>query len=175
MWPKKEKFTNDSDTLEEERMINPQAHSIMYHGLPAMEVVAPVWSRAESSSAEDFLLSGDKGSNMNKRLGMVRLALPLDQVLQREYRLLRRIVTIVFISGGIGIALIFFFMHRILRPIQLLSLGTSHIVRGEYGVSVPILSKDELGDLAVDFNHMSKVLAATTVSKDYLGEISCPT
>src|SRR5262249_11304276 len=63
------------------------------------------------------------------------------------------------------------FMRRTLQPIKSLSEGTSRISRGEYGISIPVHSKDELGILAEDFNRMSRVLSETTVSKDFLGGI----
>lgn len=167
----KGKIYSDVNTQADLRLNSPDGHAASYRGSLIMEVAAPVWSRTAAASPEDFLLSGEKESAQKERLGVVRLGLPLDQVFQREFRLFHRIAVIIFVTGGVAILLVFILMRRMLRPIGLLSHGTSQISRGKYGVQVPVLSKDELGHLAADFNRMSKVLNETTVSKDFLGDI----
>lgn len=45
------------------------------------------------------------------------------------------------------------------RPIRRLESGAQRISSGEYGVSLPLQSRDEFGDLTVAFNEMSRNLA----------------
>jgi class 3 adenylate cyclase len=45
------------------------------------------------------------------------------------------------------------------RPIRRLESGAQRISSGEYGVSLPVQSRDEFGDLTVAFNEMSRNLA----------------
>lgn len=45
------------------------------------------------------------------------------------------------------------------RPIRRLEAGAQRISSGEYGVSLPVQSRDEFGDLTVAFNEMSRNLA----------------
>lgn len=47
----------------------------------------------------------------------------------------------------------------ILRPLSDLQLATDAVRRGEYGVSVPVTTADELGELAASFNEMVEGLA----------------
>ncbi|MFA5975060.1 MAG: ATP-binding protein [Elusimicrobiota bacterium] len=134
-------------------------------------ILAPVWSVEKNNVEEEFLFGGGNETLGKTRLGTVRLAIPLKKVLETEYRLFRKITVIVVTAGGASLLLILIFMRRLLLPIKSLSEGTSRISHGEYGINVPVFSRDELGQLANDFNQMSKALAETTISKDYLGNI----
>ena len=47
----------------------------------------------------------------------------------------------------------------LLRPIRRLQAGTQKISSGDYEVSIPVTSRDEIGDLTAAFNEMSRNLA----------------
>ena len=64
-----------------------------------------------------------------------------------------------------------FLIRRILAPIRSLVLGTQRISAGDLTHRIPIVSYDELGNLAESFNRMTQSLQATTVSKDYVDNI----
>jgi class 3 adenylate cyclase len=53
------------------------------------------------------------------------------------------------------------------RPIRRLEAGAQQISAGDYGISLPVQSRDEFGDLAVAFNDMSRNLA---IKEDLLNE-----
>jgi class 3 adenylate cyclase len=53
------------------------------------------------------------------------------------------------------------------RPIRRLEAGARHISSGEYGVTLPVHSRDEFGDLTVAFNDMSRNLS---IKEDLLNE-----
>jgi class 3 adenylate cyclase len=53
------------------------------------------------------------------------------------------------------------------RPIRRLESGAQQISSGDYGVAVPVVSRDEFGDLTVAFNDMSRNLA---IKEDLLNE-----
>jgi class 3 adenylate cyclase len=46
-----------------------------------------------------------------------------------------------------------------LRPVRRLQAGTQKISSGDYEVSIPVTSRDEIGDLTAAFNEMSRNLA----------------
>ncbi len=167
----KGKKYDDAVTLDAVRAATAVTRLSDLKGSPFMHVSVPVWLAPKTNVAEQFLLGGDQEFPQRTRLGTVSLGLPLKDVLQTEYRIFQKVVAILLIADGIGLLVILILMRRMLRPIRFLSEGTSRISRGEYGINVPVLSKDEFGHLANDFNHMSKVLAETTVSKDFLGGI----
>jgi len=53
------------------------------------------------------------------------------------------------------------------RPIRRLEAGAQKISSGDYGVALPVVSRDEFGDLTVAFNGMSRNLA---IKEDLLNE-----
>jgi two-component system sensor histidine kinase ResE len=61
----------------------------------------------------------------------------------------------------------FFLITRITKPIQQLKKAADLITRGEYGSRVPIVSSDELGDLAQTFNLMGERLEETIKDLNY--------
>jgi two-component system sensor histidine kinase ResE len=61
----------------------------------------------------------------------------------------------------------FFLITRITKPIQQLKKAADLITRGEYGSRVPIVSSDELGELAQTFNLMGERLEETIKDLNY--------
>jgi two-component system sensor histidine kinase ResE len=61
----------------------------------------------------------------------------------------------------------FFLITRITRPIQQLKKAADLITLGEYGSRVPIVSSDELGELAQTFNLMGERLEETIKDLNY--------
>ncbi|MEX2460953.1 MAG: ATP-binding protein [Paenibacillaceae bacterium] len=61
----------------------------------------------------------------------------------------------------------FFLITRITKPIQKLKKAADLITKGEYGSRVPIVSSDELGELALTFNHMGERLEETIKDLNY--------
>lgn len=70
---------------------------------------------------------------------------------------------IIFVVSIAAMLLARFFV----RPIRRLEAGARRISSGDYGVTVPVLSRDEFGDLTVAFNDMSRNLA---IKEDLLNE-----
>ena len=68
-------------------------------------------------------------------------------------------------------ALTLFYVGKMLLPVRLIAKAAETIGQGGVGETVPVLSQDEMGDLARSFNRMSRDLAATTVSKNLLDSI----
>ncbi|MUL85502.1 MULTISPECIES: adenylate/guanylate cyclase domain-containing protein [unclassified Mycolicibacterium] len=72
-------------------------------------------------------------------------------------------VAMIFIVCIAAVGLARFFV----RPIRRLEAGAQQISSGDYGVSLPVLSRDEFGDLTVAFNDMSRNLR---IKEDLLEE-----
>lgn len=128
-------------------------------GETVVDVSFPVWSARQAATEEEFLLFGGKELTEATRLGTVRLGLPFDETLRTERRITDQILWIMIVAGILAVGSSIVLMRKILRRVRLLIEGTERIGRGEYGVLVPALSKDELGVLAHSFNQMSEDLA----------------
>ena len=81
----------------------------------------------------------------------------------------------IFISTGLTMAGIFISLFiaylissRITRPIKILDKAVNKITEGDFNVEVPVLTGDEIGNLADCFNRMAENLQKTTVSKEFM-------
>ena len=129
---------------------------------PLLVLSAPVW-RAD----EDFLLSGGP----RRRLGTLRLGLPLEETLDSARRI--GAVVAAMVAGFFLLALVLmlaFVRSMLLRPVQAIAAATGRVASGDYDAEVPVLSRDELGDLSRAFNGMGAALSRTVVSRDRLEE-----
>jgi PAS domain S-box-containing protein len=150
----------------------PGFHTISMNGQKVLDVAWPVHDHqgGKTSSADDFVISaGKEGAPV--RLGVLRIGLPLSSALETEAKISRQLMILLFFTGSLVLGLAFILMEGILQPVRHLAGATDKISLGQYGDEVPILSGDELGDLARSFNRMSRALARTTVSKDFLDQI----
>lgn len=75
----------------------------------------------------------------------------------RESQLIFIIFTVVAIACFAVI--LAFFLHRLVtNPVKQLVYGTEKVARGDLDVEIPVKTKDEIGQLAISFNHMLKDL-----------------
>jgi len=136
-----------------------------------LELAVPVYEPARKESDEDFLLGVKVESKTAKRLGVVRLAVPLDDVLATGRRIRTHILWIVVGAVGSLLGALLLILRGALAPIGPLAEATRRIARGEYGAQATATTRDEIGELARSFNEMSVALAKTTVSKDFFNDI----
>lgn len=155
----------DGDTFAALRRPNAGYRVARAEGRQILEVTIPLRRLEEG---DFFLAAGQAG---RRPVGALRLGLPMEEVLQTESRIVREVGLVLALAGGVFLALIVFLLARLLEPIEPLTEAAASIGAGRYGVSVPIMSRDELGALAAAFNRMSSDLASTTVSKRFLDDI----
>ncbi len=94
--------------------------------------------------------------------------MPLEPSLEIESRIIRGIFLIIAAIGALAAGFVLLLVRGILKPVSGLMAGISKVAQGRYDVEVPVVSADELGDLALSFNRMSSELSRTTVSKNYV-------
>lgn len=75
----------------------------------------------------------------------------------RNFLLLATALSLLF-AGFLGV----YFAHRITVPIESLTAATEQIARGDLTQRVPVQSRDEIGRLAGQFNHMAGRLQEMT-------------
>ncbi len=79
------------------------------------------------------------------------------------------IVSVIMAMLGIGIGA--FVAHRLSQPIMELTRLTQRVGKGDYDAGIKLSRRDEIGELAQSFTHMTENLRRTTVSTDYLDNI----
>ena len=72
----------------------------------------------------------------------------------------------------IGVFLAWLLARRFAKPIREMAAATKEIRAGNYEVSVPVRSKDEVGDLAKSFNEMAGELKTKEQIRDVLGKVA---
>jgi PAS domain S-box-containing protein len=147
------------------------SHIVKMGGETFVDAWAPVWNEEEDEVNEQFLLGETSGKHHLERLGTVIIRQSGASMIRTQKQIIKEMSLIVGCIGIATLILTLVLMRKILMPVRLLVDGTARIARGDYGMDVPVSSSDELGDLARSFNRMSKVLADTTVSKDYLSGV----
>lgn len=69
---------------------------------------------------------------------------------------------IIYLAAGIAIVLTtifaFFLSTRITAPLRKMRLASLEVAKGNFDTKVPILTRDEIGSLAMAFNRMGRVL-----------------
>jgi signal transduction histidine kinase len=96
-----------------------------------------------------------------------------EQSLQVDQRLRRLMIASIFSILLVAIATAYVVAGRLLKPIRELVVGTGHVMKGNLAYRVPIVEKDEIGDLAQSFNvmaqeiqehreHLEKIMQAKT-------------
>src|SRR5262249_9539534 len=112
-----------------------------------------------SSTVQEPMMYGALRTAEGQAVAYVRIALPLNEV-QAELTRLRSIVWTT--AAGTALAALLFALwlaRRMTRPLQELTQAAEHIADGGYGRTVCTAGRDEIGQLAQTFNHMSERLA----------------
>jgi len=69
---------------------------------------------------------------------------------------------IIYISAGIAIILTtifaFFLSTRITAPLRMMRQAAQQVAKGKFNTEVPVLTRDEIGELGVAFNQMARQL-----------------
>ncbi|HEX4048566.1 MAG TPA: ATP-binding protein [Elusimicrobiota bacterium] len=165
---KKGSVRADAITRSVLRSRRSSADFLLSSGEPVLEIDVPVWSAPSASPEDAFLFSGRPRAGPRTFLGLLRLGVSLEPALEVESRILRGIVLIIAVIGALAAGFVLALVRGILKPVNSLMAGISKLAKGRYDEEVPVVSSDEIGDLALNFNRMSGELARTTVSKDYV-------
>ena len=137
----------------------PYVRGIRNHG-------AALRSAGEPGAAADKLERlreiNQLGQEANRQLERMSSALLLrveslqrksTEVGERARRLIVASMLLVVVGAMLTAYLI---AGRLLKPVRELLAGTGHVMQGDFGYRVPIVEKDEIGELARSFNAMAQ-------------------
>ena len=95
----------------------------------------------------------------NQTVGILLINRPVFRISQLGSTFLDRINLQIFLGGltaiGLALLLAIFLSRTLTRPIRELTAATQIVSEGNLAHQVPVRSRDELGQLATSFNHMS--------------------
>lgn len=91
-----------------------------------------------------------------------------------EFQRIRIATGITFqVSAIIGTIIILLAVRKIVKPIKLISEASKEVAKGNFDTQVILKSNDEIGQLAADFNLMSKELKSIdSMHKDFVSNVS---
>lgn len=146
----------------------PASTRASYNGEQVVEAVIPVSAR-NNTTGEDILFQGiaEKG----EIAGYLRAGLPLTPARKAEGEIIFRLLVLALAISAAALAISALFTRLLLTQVAFLREGIRKVRDGDYNFSVPVVTHDELGEVAVSFNKLSRGLADTTVSKQYLDSI----
>ena len=104
-------------------------------------------------------------------LGWIRIFLDRSALEQRLGKLIKETLVASMVTLVLGGALFILLLRRSLHVIGPLTEATKRVAEGDLHTTVPVSSRDELGELAQCFNSMTEQLLQTTVSKNYVDNI----
>jgi two-component system, OmpR family, sensor histidine kinase ResE len=126
---------------------------------------------AEKTLIKEFELSADSSSNRYENIIVVGTPLHIDEgdgavYLYQSLGVIkdttRQTTKLILLAAGIAIILTtifaFFLSTRITAPLRKMREAAFEVAKGKFDTKVPILTKDEIGELATGFNQMGRQL-----------------
>ncbi len=164
--------TQNSDVLLVNRVVTSSGNVLYDFSAPVFENL-PLSEEAFATQ----ILGEDKITIESKQqiLGFVQIGLCTRKLNEK----IHRVILYSIIPVGIGIILVgtsiaFFLTKYLVLPLQHLASVTLDIARGDLTRTVDIHSHDEIGQLSVNFNHMTKALERShSVLKQEIAEHMC--
>lgn len=95
-----------------------------------------------------------------KKLGNVYISISDNALIVSQSQARKKIVFVSVLVLVLGITGTFFLSKFFTNPIKRLSEGVSQLSLGEYTREIPVVSKDELGELTEKFNHMAAIITS---------------
>jgi signal transduction histidine kinase len=113
-----------------------------------------------SGTAAETFHAVPLAGNTNNVLGILLIGSSRAELVELEAFL--RYTGMVLGAGGIlvGLVLAWWATARVTRPVQALAASVGKVAAGEWNTTVEVSTADEVGKLALAFNHMTRELAA---------------
>lgn len=112
-----------------------------------------------------------------KIVGYIGFVPTKDLLNEKQRRIIRELESTLLTLGGVIILLsaviALLFARKMVRPIKQLASGTHQLAAGELSTRVNVKSRDEIGTLADDFNHLAFTLEKNEQARrQWMAEIS---
>ncbi|MDN3511034.1 MAG: ATP-binding protein [Candidatus Jettenia sp.] len=147
--------SRNPDILITNNIVIPSTHEFYDFSLPIIEK----HTFSEEEFAAQILGEADVVKEDRHILGFIQIGLSRHKLHERIHTIVRRSIIpmgITIIAGGMCIT--FFLTKYIIFPIKHMANITLDIAKGNLTRTVDIRSKDEIGQLSINFNQMTKAL-----------------
>ncbi|MEE8170700.1 MAG: ATP-binding protein [Phycisphaerae bacterium] len=113
---------------------------------PRLDITYPIFAPTSPTSPVD---------EIRPVIGYTRIGLSLSDMEQQLATVTNQAVGIATLISLLAIPLGFGLVHRLVQPLQQLQEATREIAAGRLNCRVPLIRRDEIGDLAAAFNSMA--------------------
>ena len=113
-------------------------------------------SRRFSTTVKKDMLYVAMPSGDKKTEGLIRLAIPLEEIETISAKLKKTLLLCLFVAFIFAIAISYILTVLISKPIKEISLSARDMASGNISKRIRDISNDEIGDLAKAFNYMSE-------------------
>jgi len=136
----------------------PLIEQVQKQSTPEMLVRTIQWT-TDPASAETFHARPLTGRH-NELLGVLLLGSPQRELVLLRRQILKTAAVVALAAIFIGLLLAWWVSKRITRPVEELANGARDVASGRWDTHIDVQGKDEIGELAAAFNHMTNTLAA---------------
>jgi two-component system, NtrC family, nitrogen regulation sensor histidine kinase NtrY len=112
----------------------------------------------DPANSETFHAMPLTGRN-NELLGVLLLGSPQRELVLLRRQILKIAVAVAFAAILVGLLVAWWVSKRITHPIEELAEGARDVASGRWDTHIDVQGKDEIGQLASAFNHMTDTLA----------------
>lgn len=134
------------------------------------EQLSKVFQEKEKVVIEGYFPNGNETNTTNNDVMIVGVPLSMSsgenggvflyQSLEVVQNTMDQVKRIIYLSAGIAIILTtvfaFFLSSRINAPLRKMKEAATNAAKGKFNTNIPIVTRDEIGELAVAFNQMAK-------------------
>jgi two-component system, NtrC family, nitrogen regulation sensor histidine kinase NtrY len=151
-------LTDAAGPVAQADQFQPLIEQMQRQSAPNTVVKTIRWTN-DPASAETFHASPLSGRN-GGLLGVLLLGSSSKELVVLKRQILKIAVLVALAAIGVGLLLAWWVSRRITRPVEELAAGARNVASGRWDTRIDVQGHDEIGQLAGDFNHMTRTLSA---------------
>jgi len=151
-------LTDANGPVAQADQFQPLIEQIQKQTSPEMVVKTIQWT-SDPASAETFHARPLTGRH-NELLGVLLLGSQQRGLVLLRRQIFKTAAAVALAAILIGLLLSWWISKRITRPVEELANGARNVASGRWDTHIDVQGKDEIGQLARAFNHMTNTLAA---------------
>jgi two-component system, NtrC family, nitrogen regulation sensor histidine kinase NtrY len=151
-------LTDASGPVAQADPFQPLIEQMQKQSVPKPLLKTIQWT-SDPASAETVHASPLLGRN-GELLGVLLLGSSAKELVVLKRQILKIAVLVAFAAIGVGLLLAWWVSRRVTRPVEELAAAARNVASGRWDTHIDVLGNDEIGQLAGDFNHMTRTLSA---------------